>query len=229
MSPPIRIVIADDHPIFRKGLRELIEKDAGLEVVADCADGESALVAIVEEAPDVAVLDLDMPGGDGFAVVCAMREREIRIPAILLTMHGREDLLGAAIDAGILGYVVKDGAVTDILQAIHAVHEGRPYISSSLSAALLAGRAKGKGGRAQAAAPRSTLDPVAAELARLSPAERRVLRLIADFKTSKEIAVELGVHYRTVENHRTNIAQKLGLSGSHSLSRFVAQYRDLLE
>ena len=111
--------------------------------------------------------------------------------------------------------MVKDGAVLDVVHAIREVLEGRPFISSSLSATLLTGDA-----------PDSGLSP---ELQRLTPAEMRVLRLIAEFKSSKEIAEELGVHYRTVENHRTSIAGKLGLVGSHALSRYAAQHRDRLK
>lgn len=232
MSQPIRVVVADDHPIFRKGLREIIEEDPGLAVVGECSDGETALAAILEHAPDIAVLDLDMPVRDGFGVVRGLAEAGLQVPVVLLTMHGREDLLRAAMDAGVLGYVVKDGAVTDIVQAIRAVLAGRPYISSSLSASLLGGR---EAARAAVVPAPPAPAPVAAapgdpdlQLDRLTPAERRVLRLIAEFKTSKEIADELGVHYRTIENHRTNISQKLGLTGSHSLTRFAGRHRDKL-
>jgi len=215
MSDPIRIVLADDHPIFRRGLREVLEAEKDFRVVAECGDGEEALAAIERERPAVVLLDVDMPKQDGFAVVRALREREIETKVVLLTMHGRDDLLRAAFSQGVRGYVVKDGAVLDVVHAIRDVLEGRPFISSSLSATLLTG---GEGAH-------PGLPP---ELQKLTPAEMRVLRLIAEFKSSKEIAEELGVHYRTVENHRTSIAGKLGLAGSHALSRFAAQHRDRL-
>jgi Response regulator containing a CheY-like receiver domain and an HTH DNA-binding domain len=209
MSEPIRIVLADDHPIFRRGLREVLEAEKDFRVVAECADGEEALAAIESQRPAVVLLDVDMPKQDGFAVVRALRERGIETKVVLLTMHGRDDLLRAAFSQGVRGYVVKDGAVLDVVHAIRDVLEGRPFISSSLSATLLTG---GEGA-----------DPgLPPELQKLTPAEMRVLRLIAEFKSSKEIAEELGVHYRTVENHRTSIAGKLGLAGSHALSRFAA-------
>jgi DNA-binding NarL/FixJ family response regulator len=217
LSRTIRIVVADDHPIFRKGLREVVDAADGFEVVAECGDGESAVAAIAEHRPDVAVLDVDMPGRDGFAVVRELRDREIETEVVLLTMHGREDLLRAAFDLGVRGYVVKDGAVLDIVEAIRAVRERRPFISSSLSALLLTGRPSGAAG--------SEPPP---DLGRLTATERRVLRGIAEFKSSKEIAEDLGIHYRTVENHRTNIAGKLGLAGSHALSRFAARHRDAI-
>jgi DNA-binding NarL/FixJ family response regulator len=215
VSGSLRIVIADDHAIFRKGLREVIDGEEGLSVVAECADGEATLAAVEKHAPDVLVLDVDMPRMDGFAVVRELRGRGTQVEIVLLTMHGREDLLRAALELGVHGYVVKDGALLDVVQAIRAVHSGEPFISSSLSARLLAKPAPA------GVAPLPGLD-------KLTAAERRVLKGIAELKTSKEIAAELGIHYRTVDNHRTNIAAKLDLSGTHALTRFAARHRDRL-
>ena len=215
MSDPIRIVVADDHPTFRRGLRELLDLEPDFLVVAECGDGESALTAIERTRPAVALLDVDMPGKDGFAVVRALRERGLDTAVILLTMHGREDLLREAFALGVKGYVVKDGAEPDVLHAIRAIRAGQPFISSSLSASLLT-------------APPSGGPPLPVELQRLTPAEMRVLRLLADFKTNKEIAEALGISHRTVENHRTNIATKLDLEGSQALARFAAQHRERL-
>ena len=215
MSDPIRIVVADDHPTFRRGLRELLDLEPDFLVVAECGDGESALTAIERTRPAVALLDVDMPGKDGFAVVRALRERGLDTAVILLTMHGREDLLREAFAMGVKGYVVKDGAEPDVIHAIRAITDGQPFISSSLSASLLT-------------APPSGGPPLPVELQRLTPAEMRVLRLLADFKTSKEIAEALGISHRTVENHRTNIATKLDLEGSQALARFAAQHKERL-
>ena len=215
MSDPIRIVVADDHPTFRRGLRELLDLEPDFLVVAECGDGDSALTAIERERPAIALLDVDMPGKDGFAVVRALRERGLETSVILLTMHGREDLLREAFALGVKGYVVKDGAEPDVIHAIRAIRAGQPFISSSLSASLLT-------------APPSGGPPLPVELQRLTPAEMRVLRLLADFKTSKEIAEALGISHRTVENHRTNIATKLDLEGSQALARFAAQHKERL-
>ena len=203
MTKKVRVLIADDHPIVRRGLREILDEAEGLVVIAECGDGNAALHVIEEERPDVVVLDVDMPGKDGISVLRELRDREARPEFVMLTMHGREDQLRAAFDLGVKGYVVKDGAMVDIVEAIRAVREGRPYISSTLSTNLLTRQNEAK-------AP--TDRPEA--LKRLTPAELQVLRLIADFKTSKEIASMLGIHYRTVENRRTSIATKLGLSGT---------------
>lgn len=216
MTDTVRIIVADDHAVVRKGVRDIVEGVEGFTVVAECADGEATLAAIASERPDVVVLDVDMPGKDGLEVLRALKDRADKPAIVLMTMHGREDLLRAAFDLGATGYVAKAGTLLDVVDAIRAVHAGQPFISSSLSAQLLT----------QRDAPASHDAPAA--LAALTAAERRVLRLIADFKTSKEIADELGIHYRTVENHRTAIAGKLGLTGSHALVRFAAQHRDRL-
>ena len=216
MIDAVRIIVADDHAVVRKGVRDIVEAVEGFTVVAECADGDATLAAIASERPDVVVLDVDMPGKDGLEVLRALKDRASRPAIVLMTMHGREDLLRAAFDLGATGYVAKAGTLLDVVDAIRAVHAGQPFISSSLSAHLLT----------QRETPPSVLAPEA--LQALTAAERRVLRLIADFKTSKEIADELGIHYRTVENHRTAIAGKLGLTGSHALVRFAAQHRDRL-
>jgi len=210
MTDGVRIIVADDHAVVRKGIRDILEGVQGFTVVAECADGDATLAAIARERPDVVVLDVDMPGKDGLEVLRALKDQADRPAFILMTMHGREDLLRAAFDLGATGYVAKAGTLLDVVDAIRAVREGQPFISSSLSATLL------------------TKHDAPASLEGLTAAERRVLRLIAEFKTSKEIADDLGIHYRTVENHRTAIARKLGLTGSHALVRFAAEHRDHL-
>jgi DNA-binding NarL/FixJ family response regulator len=210
MTDGVRIIVADDHAVVRKGIRDILEGVQGFTVVAECADGVATLAAIARERPDVVVLDVDMPGKDGLEVLRTLKDQADKPAFILMTMHGREDLLRAAFDLGATGYVAKAGTLLDVVDAIRAVREGQPFISSSLSATLL------------------TKHDAPASLEGLTAAERRVLRLIAEFKTSKEIADDLGIHYRTVENHRTAIARKLGLTGSHALVRFAAEHRDHL-
>jgi DNA-binding NarL/FixJ family response regulator len=139
MSDPIRIVLADDHPIFRAGLREVLEKQSDFRVVAECGDGEEALAAIERERPEVALLDVTMPKHDGLAVVKSLRDRQDATAIVLLTMHARDDLLREAFSQGVRGYVVKEAAVLEVVLAIREVLAGRPFISSSLSATLLTG------------------------------------------------------------------------------------------
>ena len=217
MSSTVRIVVADDHPIFRKGLKEVIESDPSLEVVGEASEGETALAMIVELLPDVAVLDVDMPGRDGFAVTRAIRDRRLTTPVVFLTMHKNERFLNAAIDSGVKGYVLKDSAVTEIIASIKAVHAGQPYISPALSAFLIARSRRGE-----------TLAGATPGLESLTPTERKVLRLLAEFKTTREIADVLCVSPRTVDHHRASMAAKLDLRGSHALTRFAVAHQSLL-
>jgi DNA-binding NarL/FixJ family response regulator len=208
MSAAISVVIADDHPIVRKGLRAVIEEAPELRVVGEAANGNDALRAIALHRPDVVVLDLDMPERDGFGVVREMRARSLPGAVIVVTMHGEADLLNEALSLDVLGYVVKDSAATDIVSGIRAAHLGRHFVSPALSSHLIAR------GAAPAAGTRSGI-------AGLTPTELRVLRLVAEGKSSKDIAGECGTHYRTVENHRVNICSKLDLHGSHALLKFA--------
>jgi len=212
-----RIVIADDHPIFRQGLRQIIETDPRLKVVGEAADGDTALEQLRESGAEVAVLDVDMPGSDGFAVARTLRELHLPVGVIFLTMHKDERFFNAALDLGVKGYVLKDSAATEIIGGIRAVAAGQEYVSPALTTFLL--------NRARRAAALAAEQPA---LARLTTTERRVLKLIAEYKTSREIADELCVSPRTVEHHRANICDKLDLKGSHALLKFAAAHQSQL-
>lgn len=215
MADEIRILLADDHPVVRKGLRMAIEEDTGLRIVGEAADGETALALIQELLPQIIVLDIDMPKLDGFGVAREIAKRQLPVAIIFLTMHTGEDPFRAAMDLETKGYILKDCAMLEIVAAIRAVAAGQPYLSSTLTARLL---------RAQTAAGA----PDNALWNRLTATERRIVKLIAADKSSKEIAAELSIHYRTIENQRTNICRKLGLEGANVLLRFALQNRDRL-
>ena len=217
MKTEIRMVIADDHAIFRKGLRAIIEAEKGLVVIAEAANGEEALRNIEELRPDIAILDVDMPKMDGFQVVKELRRTRIPVECIFLTIHSEEDVFNEALNLGVKGYVLKDSSSTDIVSAIHALREGHHYTSPSMTTHLI-NRSKQSG----------SLDHKTASVKDLTPTERRILQMIADYKTSKQIAEELCIHYRTVDNHRTNISAKLGLRGSHALIKFALQHQSEL-
>lgn len=217
MKDKIRIVIADDHPVFRQGLRQVVEKNTRLQVIAEANDGEAALALIREHQPDIALIDLDMPVVDGFGVVRRLRETSLATRVIFLTMHQDELHFNEALNLGVKGYLIKDSAAADIVHAIQAVDAGQSYISPTLSTFLLS--------RSQRATTLSAQQP---GLQRLTATERRVLALLADCLTSKEIAALLGVSVRTIENHRANISSKLELHGTHALVKFALEHKSEL-
>lgn len=203
--------MADDHPIVRQGLRKIIETDENLLIVAEAGDGNAALALIEEHRPAVAVLDIDMPGMDGFAVVREMQRRRIQAEIVFLTMLDEEETFQAAMDLNVRGYVLKDSAADEIVAAIKSVAKNRPFLSPAMSAMLLNRRRRAD----ELVREQPGLDS-------LTPTERRVLKLIADDKTSKEIGEELFVSYRTIEGHRANISRKLNLTGSLALVKFAS-------
>jgi len=211
METQIKIVMADDHPIVRQGLRKIIETDKNLLILAEAGNGQTALDLIEEHRPQVAVLDIDMPGMDGFAVVRELQKRRIETEVVFLTMLDEEETFQAAMDLNVRGYVLKDSAADEIVSAIKSVAKGRPFLSPAMSAMLLSRRRRS-----------DELEKQQPGLHLLTPSERRVLKLIADDKTSREIGEELFVSYRTIEGHRANISRKLNLSGSLALIKFAS-------
>ena len=217
MGAEIRVVLADDHPVVRQGLRQAIESDQSLKVVAEAGDGHQALELVKRLKPEIIVLDIDMPGLDGLAVARAIGEQDLGSEVIFLTIHREEDLFDAAISLDVKGYVLKDSALGDIVSGIKAVAAGQHYTSPALTTYLL--------NRQRRAASLAKERP---GLRALTATERRVLVLIADYKTTKEIADELFISYRTVETHRTNICHKLEVHGSHALMKFALSHKSQL-
>ena len=216
-APVVSIVIADDHPIVRAGLKQAIESDPSLRVVAEAADGEAALERIRECRPAVAVIDIDMPKLDGLGVARALQKERLPVRLVFLTIHGEEDLFHAAMDLQARAYLLKESALTEIAQGLRAVAAGQYYVSAPLTGYLVQHHTRAK----RLAETTPGVDP-------LTATEQRVLHLIAGGQSSKEIGATLGISYRTVENHRTNICQKLGLAGPHALLRFALQRKSEL-
>ena len=217
MAAEIRIILADDHPIVRQGLRQTIESERGLKVVAEASDGLEALEQIKSQRPDVVILDIDMPRLDGFGVLRALREERASVEVVFLTIHREEDFFNEAVNLGAKGYVLKDSALADIVNCVKSVASGQPYVSPELTSLML--------NRRRRSASLSRSKP---ELKDLSPAQRRVLKLIAEYKTSREIAQELFISHRTVETHRTNICNKLEIHGNHALMKFALAHKSEL-
>lgn len=217
MNPDIRIVIADDHPLMRQGLRQVIEIEPSLTVIGEAGNGSEALAMIDELKPDVAILDVDMPHQDGFQVARELAARNNPAAVIFLTIHSEEQMFHAALDLGAKGYVLKDSAIDDIVTAITEVAAGRAFTSLPMTTYFTRRQ------NYNAVPEKQQLG-----LRQLTPTESRILRLLSDYKTSKEIAAELSVSPRTIETHRLRICQKLNLQGSHALMKFAVEYKSLL-
>jgi DNA-binding NarL/FixJ family response regulator len=215
MDKVIKIVIADDHPIFRNGLKQIIDFDKRIKIIGEADNGQKALELITELKPDVAILDIDMPKKTGLEVLKELKDSDVKI--IFLTMYAEEDIFEEAMNHGIKGFVLKDSAVSDIVDCIFSVHEDRYYISPSVSNFLINRRKKLK--------ELKNNNPL---LQNLTMSEKKILKFISENKTSKEIADILFISYRTIENHRANISGKLNLKGSHSLVKFAIENKALL-
>ena len=213
----ITIIIADDHPIVRKGLRETIEEESNFLVLAEVSNGQEAIEAIEKFSPAVTILDVDMPIMNGFDVAREIKSRKLPTEIIFLTMHRDEDLFNEAIDLGAKGFVLKDSAMTDIIECIKTVAGSEHYTSHALTKFLI--------NRSRRAIELTEQKPTINDL---TPTEHRVLKLIAENLTSKEIGEQLFISPRTVQKHRENICQKLDLHGSHSLFKFAVQNKSKL-
>lgn len=204
------ILIADDHPIFRSGLRAVIEADPGFEVVGEASDGEEAIAMLGSKQPGILVLDYNMPKLNGFGVLAKIAELKIDVIPVMLTMHDDEAMFAKAFELGVRGYVLKDSASVDIVNCLHAVAQGQIYTSAAVTTYLYK-RAAGK--------------DTPGGVDSLTPTERKILRMVAEEKSSREIADKLCVSIRTVDNHRSNIISKLGVTGNNGLFKFAMKNR----
>jgi DNA-binding NarL/FixJ family response regulator len=217
MENNVNILIADDHPIFRAGLRQVLESNEKFHVIHESENGDEALRFLSQRDVDIAVLDIQMAGMNGLEIARKVKELKFPVRLIILTMHRQEDFVDEAFKIGVHGYVLKENAVLDILHAIHAVSQGEYFISPQISSYIIK----------QATLKQNETTP-APELKILTETERKVLKLISMSKTSKDIAVELNISSRTVDNHRTNICAKLNLHGPHKLLLFALDNKDSL-
>jgi DNA-binding NarL/FixJ family response regulator len=204
---PLRIVLADDHHIVRQGLRVLLERE-GLQVVAEATDGREAVALAHTHKPDVVVLDLMMPLLNGLEAGREILHNRDASAAILLTMHTQEHQIAAALKAGIRGYLLKTQAAEDLTKAIRDVLRGEIYLSPGVSRIVVDSYLTG-------AQPGS--DP-------LAPRERQVLQLVAEGKTSKEIAAILGLTVKTAESYRARVMEKLDLHETAALVRYAIRH-----
>ncbi len=204
---PIRVLLADDHPLVRAGVRKVLEQQPAVSIVGEAGDGDEALRLLAELEPDLLVLDLNMPNRDGFAVLREARDAAPGVRILVLTMHSSVEYVSRAVREGADGYLLKDTAVRDLAAAIESVTAGRPYYSEPAQRAL----ADSVRRPADAAPP----------LERLTAREREVLAGVARGQTTKEIAAEFNISTRTVETHRAAIMRKLEIRSVALLTQFA--------
>jgi len=205
---PIRIMLADDHVLVRQGLKSLLERE-GFQVVAEASDGQEALCHVESFRPDIAVLDISMPTLNGLSAAREINRSSPKTKIILLTQHDEGQYIREALEAGVKGYVLKSQVASDLLLAIRHVSRGQVYLSPGVSSAVMeAYRSKSENsGRP------------------LTLRERQVLQLIAEGKSTKDIASLLGVTVKTAESHRTRLMQKLDIHETASLVRYAVRQR----
>ena len=203
----LRILIADDHEIVRRGLRSLLEGQAGWQVVGEAITGREAVERVAQLKPDVVVMDISMPEMNGLEATRQILKSLPKTEILILTMHESEQVVREVLEAGARGYVLKSDAGRSLVAAVDSLRQHRPFFTSRVSEMVLHGYLRG-GGEALRESPRS----------RLTPRERQIVQLLAEGKSNKEISGALGISVKTAEAHRSNIMRKLDL---HSISDLV--------
>ena len=207
----IKVLLADDHSIVRAGLRRIVEESGDMEVIAEAADGREAIQLAHEQLPDVAVVDISMPGLDGLEVITQLRNYYPKLPILILTMHEEGQYVVRAIEAGAMGYITKQSAPEQLVKAIHKVHSGGRFLTDEAAEALALRVARGDHGHSP--------------LETLSMRELQVLRRLALGHTNREIASSYHISIKTVDTYRSRILKKLNLRNNAELSRFAIQNR----
>lgn len=204
----MNVLIADDHTMFRAGLRSLLERIAGVTIAGETGDGREALEMIDKQRPDVAILDITMPGLSGLEVAARARRESPYTRIVILSMHAGEAYVAQALRAGVQGYLLKDSAAAELELALRSVMRGETYLSPAISRHVVEGFLHGVMGEA---------DPLAA----LTPRQREILQLIAEGKANKEIAAALKLSVKTVEAHRAQLMDRLGIHDIAGLVRLA--------
>ena len=212
MVRPMRILIADDHGIVRSGLRMLLENQPDVEVIAEAGDGAEARDLAIRERPDLAILDVKMPKLTGLQATREIKEQAPEVSVLILSMYDDERYLFEALKAGASGYVLKAQADTELVDAIHAVERGEPFLTPEAQRALI----------------KDVLGEGSVRDEELTPREQEVVKLVAEAHTNKQIAEILHLAEKTVENHRSNAMRKLGMRDRVELVRYAIR-RGLIE
>lgn len=205
----IKVLLADDHYIVREGLKRVLEESSEIEVVAEAADGEAALNKAMTKKPDVAIIDISMPGMDGLEVVSRLNSYCRELPVLILTMHDEEQYVIRAIEAGAMGYVTKQSAPEQLVAAVKKIYSGGRYLTEKASEALTLRVIRGNKDQSLTES--------------LSLRELQVLRKLAMGSTNREIAVSYNLSIKTVDTYRSRILKKLSLRNNAELSRYAIQ------
>jgi DNA-binding NarL/FixJ family response regulator len=208
VTPPIRVLVADDHMIVRTGIRHLLESEPDFEVVGEAATGAEAVSLAAKLHPDVVVLDISMPGESGLQVTARLRGHSPEPRILILSMHDNAEYVVESMRAGAHGYLLKDTAATELRNAIRTICRGESYFSPPIASRLRE-------------ALRGEHDSNAESLAQLTGREREVLLGVVRGRTNKEIGGELGISHRTVETHRESVMRKLHIRTVAELTRFA--------
>jgi DNA-binding NarL/FixJ family response regulator len=214
MSDPtndVRVLLADDHTLVRAGLRALVNGFVGFRVIAEASDGREAARLVRQLEPEIALLDIGMPGLNGLDATALIAQGTPNTQVVILSMHTAENYVLEALRAGAVGYVVKDAAVEELERALRAVRKGERWLSPAVSRHLLDEYLRLAGSQAGAA------DPTAAEL--LTPRQREILQLIAEGRSTREIADRLSISVKTAETHRAQLMDRLDIHDVAGLTR----------
>lgn len=206
----IRVVLADDHTIVRKGLRVLLEEEIDIEVVGEAEDGRECIKLVSDLRPDVVLMDISMPLMNGLECTKQIKKQYPAVKVLVLTMHTHDEYISEVLHAGASGYVVKKTAPVELIRAIRAVHSDDVYLSPSVSKKIVASYL-------QQASPERTDDP----FKKLTDREREIMQLVAEGHSNKKIASDLSISIKTVESHRSKIMEKLNLHGTADLTRYA--------
>ncbi|KAF0214695.1 MAG: TRAP-type C4-dicarboxylate transporter periplasmic solute-binding [Ignavibacteria bacterium] len=212
-----KILIVDDHPLFRKGIKSVLAEDTDVKVIGEAGNSEEAMKLIEKETVDIVILDLQMPGMSGIELSKMIKSRYKNISIILLTMHKDERIFNNSLEYGLEAYILKENAVEEVLKAVHVVADGNFYLSPSMSEYMI-----------QKSMKQKKLVDENPGIKNLSEKEKEILNLISQNKTTKEIAEALFVSYKTIENHRANICKKLNITGCNALLKFIIENKTLL-
>ena len=206
----MKVLLADDHALMRKGIRAVLAALPGIDVVAETADGREALALIEELRPDVAVVDITMPGLNGLEVAQRVPKLSPRTRVLVLSMHADELHVAHALRGGVAGYLLKEAAASELHAAVHAVARGEAYLSPTISRSVVEAFMRGE-------------EPPTDPLAGLTQRQREILQLVAEGKPSKVIAATLGLSIKTIEAHRTNLMRRLEIRDIAGLTRFAVE------